>query len=279
MLSAVMFLPIWFFACGSYLFVTAANASQIVMLECLTGVCNLATSTRIMGLSEMVGCAFGMFGSYAGVALIAFGMPMPFLLCGLFSLSSVAILSFSLGSRRNEISRCIPCKTTHESMESPACQGTVAAVAKGEIERTISGLRSIIYREDTFISTENQFRVQIEGEEPKHQVDVNDESPLLKEITTPSGQWVSPDSSEARGRRLKRLTAGFEWAFVELDPTDHVYIGAEPMRCSAIRCVSLDESLVRAHAVTGPRSHSADSFPLQSQSCDSRIGSRYLPPM
>lgn len=173
----------WLFVLGTYVFLAMANASQIVMLECLTGVCSLDTTTKIMGFAEMAGCGFGMAGSYFGVALLKLGMPAPFGLCGLFSFVSALFLALMLGRRRNEVSVHLDavCGT-------PVCGS--GSTDSGPMQSSVQGLRGIIFRGHSYISMELAYRE--EGSKLEPNAGASDEESSL----------VSPDSP-SRSRRPK----------------------------------------------------------------------------
>merc|ERR550514_519408 len=99
MLSAVFLLPVQGFVAGVFLYWAMAMGSQVVLMECLSGVCDAKASARVLGISEVWGCLFGMLGSYLGAALLEQGVWAPFGLCSAWSALSVTFLLFSLGLR------------------------------------------------------------------------------------------------------------------------------------------------------------------------------------
>ncbi|CAE8605791.1 unnamed protein product [Polarella glacialis] len=84
------------FICGAWIFLCMGSATQVSIIECLTGVCDAANSAKIMGLSEMIGCAFGMAGSYVGTV----PGPGPFAMCSTVCVLGIAMLSSALQRRR-----------------------------------------------------------------------------------------------------------------------------------------------------------------------------------
>jgi len=73
---------------------------DVVLLECLTGITDVETSSQIMGISEVVGCGVGTFGSYAGGMLFVLSDRAPFAACALWSLFCATGLTWSVGHRR-----------------------------------------------------------------------------------------------------------------------------------------------------------------------------------
>eukprot|EP00435_Cladocopium_sp_Y103_P069440 s29_g33.t1 len=85
----------WYYHRSDFVFVT-----KVVLLECLTGITDVETSSQIMGISEVVGCGVGTFGSYAGGMLFVLSDRAPFAACALWSLFCAAGLTWSVGHRR-----------------------------------------------------------------------------------------------------------------------------------------------------------------------------------
>jgi len=93
------------FLMAAYFYQAMVGASQMVMLECLTGVCDSVNSAKILGIAEMVGCAFGMVGGYAGEALLLYGLSAPFCVGLFWSLFSVLFLVVSFVFRQTQRDR------------------------------------------------------------------------------------------------------------------------------------------------------------------------------
>lgn len=102
MLVAVILFPVGPFVFSMYLFQMMANLSQIELLESLAGALDQASTTKVVGISEMFGCSFATVGSYLGMALQTFGIPSPFTMCMLWSFLSWSVLLFAMGLRRYE---------------------------------------------------------------------------------------------------------------------------------------------------------------------------------
>lgn len=213
------------FVVGSYLFLAMANASQIVILECLTGVCNLEQSTRIMGISEMAGCVFGMAGSFLGEGFRVYGISVPFIVAGHFSVFSTGILAVSLGSRRNEITQNLACATSAALDEATTTKVHGHFVTVGSaLGRSLFGLRHIFRRTESYISEELSYRAAALPTS-----DLTDSWPLLDPAESSmnsldTSTWTCstiktqiPEANATRGRHMKRLASGFGYAFIELD--------------------------------------------------------------
>jgi len=211
--SLSFFMPVGVFITGGYLFLAMANASQIVMLECLTGVCNQDAATKVMGYAEMVGCALGMVGSYLGEALLVFGTAAPFIAVSHFSLLSTGFLAISLGRRRSELARRQTCH--HYAMEEDGPSWN------DEWTRPAEGLHFIFNRTESFISEELAYREKpgkaagettLEDEAqimPRHGFDGG--IPLTR---IPSAESASSVVSK---HQAKKLNAGFPFAYVDFD--------------------------------------------------------------
>jgi len=117
------------FVGGLWMFLAMANASQVVLLECLTGVVDPQTSSRIMGLSEVGGCVAGMAGSYAGAALASRSISAPFVWCSSGSFICAVMLALALGRRRTQVTG-----GKQWQPEQPS-DGWAAAEAEAEIPR------------------------------------------------------------------------------------------------------------------------------------------------
>merc|ERR1712087_418339 len=108
------------------------------------------------GIAEMAGCLLAMVGSYAGSALVTFGIQAPFLLCSCFSVTSTLLLALSLGRRRSEIASYAPCVTTLvDTNRDDIAVGLHSKAGTGEaLQRSWSGLRQILQRSDSYITME-----------------------------------------------------------------------------------------------------------------------------
>lgn len=100
MLAAVVTGKAVLFVVGIWAFLAMGNNTQVVLLECLTGITDVETSSQIMGISEVVGCGVGTFGSYAGGMLFVLSDRAPFAACAVWSLFCAAGLTWSVGHRR-----------------------------------------------------------------------------------------------------------------------------------------------------------------------------------
>jgi hypothetical protein len=137
------------FLIAAYFYQAMVGASQMVMLECLTGICDSVNSAKILGVAEMVGCAFGMVGGYAGEALLEFGLRAPFLVGVGWSLFSVVFLVLSFILRQTQRDRFTSAPEPEKQADSQ----------KRLMLSMISGVnRMVLVRENSFLSSEIQYR-------------------------------------------------------------------------------------------------------------------------
>jgi len=214
-------LPAPFFLFGFYFFQTMGIASQVVLLECLTGICNLEATTRIMGISEVVGCVFGMVGGYLGEALLAFGIATPFSMCSVWSLISVIFLtaSFSLRASQRE--------------------GEGDSFVKATADGLVSIVRSERKQFATFIGAERAMRgshLMTNTSEPLLKDTVSDlasegansqsrsvPEPFMSNLSVTLSedddvQAITAPGTPMHSARAKRLAASFHLAYIDLDP-------------------------------------------------------------
>jgi len=129
MLAAVLTGKAVLFVVGIWAFLAMGNNTQVVLLECLTGITDVETSSQIMGISEVVGCGVGTFGSYAGGMLFVLSDRAPFAACALWSLFCAVGLTWSVGHRRLQRAKSAGDDgTVFQSQPSeiftlPSCQG------------------------------------------------------------------------------------------------------------------------------------------------------------
>lgn len=137
------------FMASAYFYQAMVGASQMVMLECLTGICDSDNSAKILGVAEMVGCAFGMLGGYAGEALLLFGISAPFLLGLIWTFASVAFLILSFVLRQTQRDR------EFKSFEAQRPED----IEKRIMLSLASGVnKMVLQRENSFISSEIEYR-------------------------------------------------------------------------------------------------------------------------
>ncbi|CAE7867660.1 unnamed protein product, partial [Symbiodinium microadriaticum] len=129
------------FVVGVWAFLSMANASQVVLMECLTGVNDVETSGQIMGISEMLGCAVGMLGSYAGAMLFAVAPAAPFLGCGAAALGCTLFLCLALGVRRIEVHKRLSDKAEPGSLLSDL---ELSQDSTSLVEESVQGLGMIM---------------------------------------------------------------------------------------------------------------------------------------
>jgi len=139
-------LPAPAFTIFVFLFLAMATASQIVLLECIMGVGDAKATAKVLGISEVLGCLFGMCGSYTGGALVDLGIPAPFLAAAFFSLLSSCGLALALGRRRVEVEL------------DPTNRARGAKVDRGSCALALVGLHLIAARAEDFIRQELAYR-------------------------------------------------------------------------------------------------------------------------
>lgn len=135
------------FMAAAYFYQSMVGASQIVMLECLTGICDAGNAARILGFAEMVGCAFGMLGGYAGEALLIYGISAPFLIGLAWTFFSVLFLTLSFVLRQTQRDRCSLEPTKSKGAEEKLMMCMASGVN-----------RMVLERANSFISSELQYR-------------------------------------------------------------------------------------------------------------------------
>lgn len=139
------------FMASAYFYQSMVGASQIVMLECLTGICDSINSAKILGIAEMVGCVFGMLGGYAGEALLLYGVDAPFVLGLSWTFMSVSFLTVSFVLRQSQRDKIPPQWSL--DIEKPD------TLEKKTITHMASGLTNmVLQRQNSFISSEIQYR-------------------------------------------------------------------------------------------------------------------------
>eukprot|EP00434_Breviolum_minutum_P021183 symbB.v1.2.018688.t1/scaffold1410.1/size216244/14 len=124
MLAAVLTGKPILFVLGIWMFLAMGNNTQVVLLECLTGISDAETS------SQVVGCAVGTFGSYAGGTLFALSDTAPFVACAVWSLLGAVGLTWSISRRRLQRAKSagyegpvFPASQPSEIFSLPSCQG------------------------------------------------------------------------------------------------------------------------------------------------------------
>jgi hypothetical protein len=139
------------FLCAAYFYQSMVGASQVVMLECLTGICDSTNSAKILGVAEMVGCFFGMLGGYAGEALLMFGIRAPFAMGLLWTFFSVSFLTISFVLRQSERDG-IPSQWSLEAEKPQEAERRILICA-------VSGVNNMVFeRANSFISSEKKYR-------------------------------------------------------------------------------------------------------------------------
>ncbi|CAJ1354383.1 unnamed protein product [Effrenium voratum] len=155
LMLAALLGPSPFFLLGLWLFLAMANASQVVLMECLTGVNDPEASSQIMGFSEMLGCGVGMAGSFAGEWLMSWSTLAPFACCGCGSLCCSLILALALGHRKMQ-------RSGGAAVSRDCC--TELRPLAGSVQ----GLSMILAdRDHSFIGPEMEFRAMPPSLQPR----------------------------------------------------------------------------------------------------------------
>jgi len=132
------------FMVAVYFYQSMVGASQIVMLECLTGICDATNSARILGVAEMVGCVFGMLGGYAGEALLTLSIGAPFVVGMAWSFFSVSFLVLSFVCRQRERDRAYEPLAVEKArdFENRIVVSMISGVSKMTLQRENSFISS-----------------------------------------------------------------------------------------------------------------------------------------
>lgn len=138
------------FVSSVLIFLISSYFAQVLMLECISGVCEGPQAKILMGVSETLGCGFAMAGGYLGDSLEEYGAAAPFALQTFVGLVTLIVLAASFGHRR---------MTQLAALEAD-CASAITANCGGCLQQCVTGLGFVVGRTHsaTFIGSERKYR-------------------------------------------------------------------------------------------------------------------------